>query len=169
MIFLKLNKNMEMTFEEYIEDAKSQLDCNASERYKKNNITYTYSNEDVDNNLEYFKATKNADISAYKALLYFNGYYNKPKSQQEEVLRNFQELAEKRKKEDNEIDKTLMYYIVFSSMCNTNYLSGILAKRYYGFPTEEQKKFCKIFGFRILTEEEFTEACSHCKAKKLIF
>jgi hypothetical protein len=65
-----------MTFEEYINDAKSQLYCNASEDYRSNYITYNYTNEDIDNNLTYFKSCFNKSLSAYKALLYLSDEKN---------------------------------------------------------------------------------------------
>ena len=63
-------------FKEYIENTREQLHCNASEYYKNNYITYTYTNEQVDNNLEYFEKCMNRGLSAYKALLYFDDYLN---------------------------------------------------------------------------------------------
>ena len=38
-------------FQLYIADAKQQLYCNASDEYKKEYITYDYTNNQVDNNL----------------------------------------------------------------------------------------------------------------------
>jgi hypothetical protein len=61
-------------FEEYIVDVKSQLDCNASEYHKNNYVTYTYSNEKVDNNLDYFEYCFGTNLSTYKALLFFGDY-----------------------------------------------------------------------------------------------
>jgi hypothetical protein len=62
------------TFKEYIECVKSQLDCNASDIGKSNCTTYTYSNELVDDNLDYFEDCYNNNLSAYKALLFFDEY-----------------------------------------------------------------------------------------------
>jgi hypothetical protein len=61
-------------FKEYIEDVKSQLDCNVSDIDKSNYTTYIYSNELVDANLDYFDDCYNNNLSAYKALLFFSDY-----------------------------------------------------------------------------------------------
>lgn len=63
-------------FNEYIMDVKSQLDCNATEEFKNNYITYLYSNEDIDNNLDYFERCMNTGESAYIALLFFTDHLN---------------------------------------------------------------------------------------------
>lgn len=64
------------SFEDYILDVKSQLICNASEEYKSKYITYNYSNEDIDNNKNYFYTCYNDNLSAYKALLFFYDFLN---------------------------------------------------------------------------------------------
>jgi hypothetical protein len=61
-------------FKEYIEDVKSQLDENATDFHKNNYVTYTYSNELVGSNLDYFEDCMNKGLSPYKALLYFYDY-----------------------------------------------------------------------------------------------
>ena len=61
-------------FKKYIGDVKSQLNCNATERIKNNHITYIYSNEQIDNNLNYFKKCMESELSAYKSLLFFEDY-----------------------------------------------------------------------------------------------
>jgi hypothetical protein len=61
-------------FEEYIEDVKSQLDENATDFHKNNYVTYTYSNELIDNNLDYFEDCMNKGLSPYKGLLFFYDY-----------------------------------------------------------------------------------------------
>lgn len=61
-------------FDKYIIEVKEQLFCNASKEYRDNNITYLYSNEQIDNNLYYFKKCMKENLSAYKALLFFNDY-----------------------------------------------------------------------------------------------
>lgn len=49
-----------------------------------------------------------------------------------------------------------MYYIIFSAYQKDKFSPGIIAKRYYEEkPTEKQRQFCDVFGFTILTEEEF--------------
>jgi hypothetical protein len=57
--------------ESYIFDVKLQLTCNASNEYKTGYITYDYSNQEIDDNLEYFKECMDKGLSAYKALLLF--------------------------------------------------------------------------------------------------
>lgn len=56
------------SFNKYMEDVYSQLECNASNEYKKTYITFTYSKEEIEENIEYFKECYNENISAYKAL-----------------------------------------------------------------------------------------------------
>ena len=63
-------------FDLYMLDVKSQLDENATEYAKSNYVLYTYSNELVDTNLEYFEDCMNKGLSPYKALLYFYDYLN---------------------------------------------------------------------------------------------
>lgn len=58
------------SFDEYMEDVYSQLECNSSSEYKKIYITFTYSKEEVKNNIDYFKRCYNENISAYKALTF---------------------------------------------------------------------------------------------------
>lgn len=65
---------MNITFEKYIEDVKSQLTCNASDEYRNKNITYGYTDMDIDSNFEFFRVMLKCQISAYKALLYFSDY-----------------------------------------------------------------------------------------------
>ena len=59
-----------MTFEDYIADVKSQLECNEVEG-RDGWILYTHTNEQVDKNLDYFKRCYDRNLSAYKALLFF--------------------------------------------------------------------------------------------------
>ena len=75
------------SFEDYIKDVKSQLDCNASEEYKKRCVVYTYSNDDIDNNLDYFKKMYDEDYSAYKALLLFAYKPTEKEEQKKEKLK----------------------------------------------------------------------------------
>lgn len=70
-------------FDLYMLDVKSQLTENATDFYKDNHITYTYSNEVVDNNLDYFEDCMNKGLSAYKALLYFYDYLTNDEWQDE--------------------------------------------------------------------------------------
>lgn len=61
---------------EYIKDVKLQLNCNASEDYKNNHITYIYTNEDVNKHINYFEKCQNKGLSPYKSLLFFHDYLN---------------------------------------------------------------------------------------------
>ena len=63
---------MNVTFEEYIEDVKSQLCCNNPEIV--DFITYDYSEQQIDENLDYFKECLDKNLSGYKALLFFSDY-----------------------------------------------------------------------------------------------
>jgi len=65
---------MNCTFVEYFKRVKEQLECNASEAYKSEYIVYTYSNEQVDEHLVYFRKCKDKGLSAYKSLLFFGDY-----------------------------------------------------------------------------------------------
>jgi hypothetical protein len=59
---------------EYIEKVKSHLFCNASEEYAGEYVTYTYSNEEIDQNIDYFDECRKRELSEYKALLLFDDY-----------------------------------------------------------------------------------------------
>jgi len=61
-------------FKKYMTQVKSQLTCNATERYKDHFITYTYSNEEIDSNTAYFKHCFKSNLSSYKALLFLSDY-----------------------------------------------------------------------------------------------
>lgn len=84
------------TFEDFIKDAKSQLICNVTEEYQEEYVTYDYTNEDIDNNLDYFKKRYDEGFSAYKALLLF-GY--------RDSLNKFGEKIEKYNMEEEEVKK----------------------------------------------------------------
>lgn len=60
--------------EEYIEEVKAQLYCNATKEYSSEHITYTYTNKQIYDNLDYFERCEKAELSAYKALLFFWDY-----------------------------------------------------------------------------------------------
>lgn len=64
----------EYTFEEYMQNVKSHLYCNASTYDRENHITYTYTNEEVDENIDYFKKCMDRHLSPYKALLFFSDH-----------------------------------------------------------------------------------------------
>ena len=61
-------------FKKYMALVKLQLTCNASETYKNHFITYTYSNEEIDSNIVYFRHCFKSNVSSYKALLFFSDY-----------------------------------------------------------------------------------------------
>lgn len=63
---------MNCTLEEYIQDAKSQLCCNNLD--KVDYITYDYTEQEIDRNINYFEQCLKQGLSAYKALLFFNNY-----------------------------------------------------------------------------------------------
>ena len=63
---------MNVTFKEYIEDVKSQLCCNNPEIV--DFITYDYSEQQIDENLDYFKECLDKNLSGYKALLFLSDY-----------------------------------------------------------------------------------------------
>lgn len=63
-----------MKLENYIEEVKSHLCCNMSEENRSRFVCYEYTNEQVDNNIEYFEDCCNDHISAYTALLLFYDY-----------------------------------------------------------------------------------------------
>ena len=64
----------ENKFYDYIAYVKSQLCCNNSEDVEY--ITYDYTEEEIDNNLDYFKHCMKKSLSGYKALLFFHDYLN---------------------------------------------------------------------------------------------
>lgn len=66
-----------VSFEEYIEKVKSNLYYNLSEDEKKVFYSYDFTEDEIDNNLEYFKDYYNNDISAYTSLLFFADYLRK--------------------------------------------------------------------------------------------
>lgn len=63
---------MNVTFEEYIKDVKSQLCCNNPEIV--DFITYDYSEQQINENLDYFKECLDRNLSGYKALLFLYDY-----------------------------------------------------------------------------------------------
>ena len=65
---------MKCTFKEYMNDVYGQLECNATEDYKSKYIVYTHTNEEVNNNLDFFEEMYNEEISPYKVLLFFSDY-----------------------------------------------------------------------------------------------
>ena len=63
---------MNCTLEEYIQNVKSQLCVN--QMGPVDYITYNYSNELVDQHINYFEYQLKQGLSAYKALLFFHDY-----------------------------------------------------------------------------------------------
>jgi hypothetical protein len=63
--------------EEYMDAVRSHLTCNASEYDLNNYITYDYTNEQIDDNIGYFRECKIWGLSPYKALLFFYDHLNK--------------------------------------------------------------------------------------------
>lgn len=61
-----------LTDEEYIADAKSRLECNMSKEDIEVLGAFLYTEEEVDNNKEYFLKCKESGMSAYKALVFFS-------------------------------------------------------------------------------------------------
>lgn len=92
-----------ISFDEYLKDLYSQLTCNATEEYKVKYITYTHSNKEVSDNMDFFITMYHCQISAYKALLYFSDYKDLSDEDKKESLKNWELLAIEREKEDEEI------------------------------------------------------------------
>jgi hypothetical protein len=61
----------------YIQKVKELLYCNATEEFKNNNTTYLFTNEEIDENIDYFLNCEKNELSPYKSLLFFNYYLNK--------------------------------------------------------------------------------------------
>ena len=71
-----MEEGLMFNFNLYLNSVKEQLSCNTSEEFKSQYITYDFSNEEVDNNQEYFKKSMISSLSPYKALLFFKNYLN---------------------------------------------------------------------------------------------
>jgi len=65
---------MNCSFEEYKESVLGQLECNADDDYKSKYVVYLYDNNDIENNLAYFRDCLTRGLSPYKALLFFRDY-----------------------------------------------------------------------------------------------
>lgn len=63
---------MDCTFEEYIEDVKSQLCCNNDDDV--DYITYDYTEQQIYDEIKHFEDCWKRNISGYKALLYLADY-----------------------------------------------------------------------------------------------
>lgn len=94
---------MDITIKEYIRALREQLYCNATEEYKSKYITYTHTNKEVTDNLDFFKVMRHCQISPYKALLYFSDYKDLSDEDKKESLKDWEQLAIEREKEDEEI------------------------------------------------------------------
>jgi hypothetical protein len=68
---------MEKSFDDYILKVKSQLVCNADDFQKANHYLYDYTDNQIDENLNYFKGCYREGLSEYKSLLFFHDYLNK--------------------------------------------------------------------------------------------
>lgn len=64
---------MNCTLEEYIADVKAQLCCN-NPTNQIEYITYDYTEQEIDRNIDYFETCMKDNLSAYKALLFFYDY-----------------------------------------------------------------------------------------------
>lgn len=58
----------EVSFDKYMEDVYSQLECNTSDEYAKKCVVFAYSIKEINDLIDYFKSCYNNNISAYKAL-----------------------------------------------------------------------------------------------------
>lgn len=67
-------ENYNQDFNKYMLQVRERLECNATEEYKKENVSYLYSNEQVDANLDYFRRCMREDLPAHLALEYFHYY-----------------------------------------------------------------------------------------------
>lgn len=65
---------MNCTFEEYMKDVRSQLECNRSAEDKAKYGCYTYSEQTVNENLDYFMDCLTRNIGTYTALLFLQDY-----------------------------------------------------------------------------------------------
>lgn len=68
------NDSSTSPFDEFMIGVREQLNCNAESSFKQQYITYGYTNEQVDENLEYFERCMKFGLSPYKSLLFFGDY-----------------------------------------------------------------------------------------------
>ena len=71
LLISKYFRMFAVSFEEYIEKVKSNLYCNLSEDEKKVFYSYDFTEDEIDNNLEYFKDCYNNDIYLHIPHCYF--------------------------------------------------------------------------------------------------
>ena len=65
---------MNVSFEDYMADVYSQLECNISAEDKAKYGCYTYSETVIKDNLDYFRDCKDTNLSPYKALLFLSDH-----------------------------------------------------------------------------------------------
>lgn len=65
---------MNVSFDDYMADVYSQLECNISAKDKAKYGCYTYLEQTVKDNIDYFRDCLKSNLSAYKALLWFHEY-----------------------------------------------------------------------------------------------
>lgn len=58
-------------FDKYMERVKEQLTCNTNFEYRREYITFEYTDDQVNDNVEYFRKCMNSGLSPYKALVFF--------------------------------------------------------------------------------------------------
>lgn len=59
---------MAKSFNKFMEDVYSQLECNTSEEYQNQYITFTYTEDFIKTKIDYFKNCYKKGMSAYMAL-----------------------------------------------------------------------------------------------------
>ena len=62
-------------FVNYMFSVYGQLSCNACKEYQAECITYTYTSDQVNRHIDYFKDCFDRGLSSYKALLFFSDYF----------------------------------------------------------------------------------------------
>lgn len=61
-------------WQKFMKDVMEQLACNASDEYKKRNVTFDFTPEEVRRNSRYFMRCFEAHISPYVALTQFGDF-----------------------------------------------------------------------------------------------
>ena len=65
---------MNVSFEDYMADVYSQLECNISAEDNAKYGCYTYTEQTVKDNIDYFRDCLKSNLSAYKALLFLSDH-----------------------------------------------------------------------------------------------
>lgn len=65
---------MDITLTDYIFKVKSHLYCNLTNNERMVEVSYDYTDDDIDKNVDYFCDCLNEGLSPYKALLFFYDY-----------------------------------------------------------------------------------------------